>query len=61
LCAINAPEIDFKDTIMLRKFMSSYAKIAPRRRTGACAWHQRKIARAIKRARITGLLPFVVK
>jgi len=60
-CRTNVDEIDFKDTQVLKRFVSSYGKIVPRRRSGVCAWHQRKTARAIKRARIMGLLPFVVK
>ncbi len=59
-CANNQNIIDYKDTNTLRRFVSSYAKIMPRRRSGVCAWHQRKLANAIKRARVTGLMPFVV-
>lgn len=51
-------EIDYKDATLLRRFMSSYAKIAPRRRSGVCAKHQRKLAIAIKQARIMALVPF---
>lgn len=53
--------VDFKDTQTLRRFTSSYMKIVPRRRNGLCALHQRKVARAIKQARIAGLLAFVPK
>jgi len=60
-CVNNASEIDYKDTQTLRRFVSSYGKIAPRKRNGVCAWHQRKLAKAIKNARIMGLMPFVVK
>ena len=59
-CANNQNVIDYKDTATLRRFISSYGKIMPRRRSGVCAWHQRKLATAIKRARVTGLMPFVV-
>lgn len=58
-CVNNHDEIDYKDPQLLRRFLSSYGKIAPRRRSGVCAWHQRKLARAVKRARIAGLVPFV--
>lgn len=51
-------EIDYKDATLLRRFMSSYAKIAPRRRSGVCAKHQRKLALAIKYARLMALVPF---
>jgi len=59
-CVNNQNVIDYKDTPTLRRFVSSYAKIMPRRKSGICAWHQRKLATAIKRARVTGLMPFVV-
>jgi len=52
-------EVDYKDAALLRRFMSSYAKIAPRRRSGVCSKHQRKLANAIKYARIMALVPFV--
>ena len=58
-CANNIAVVDYKDVQVLRRFVSSYMKIAPRRRSGLCALHQRKAARAIKQARIAGLLPFV--
>ena len=60
-CVNNIPEPDYKDTQTLQRFMSHYAKIIPRRRSGLCMKHQRKVARAIKRARIMALLPFVKK
>ncbi|MFA5413217.1 MAG: 30S ribosomal protein S18 [Patescibacteria group bacterium] len=60
-CADNVREIDFKDETVLRKFISSYGKIVPRRRSGVCSKHQRKLALAIKRARIAGILPFTNK
>ena len=60
-CVNNVSEIDYKDTQILRRFVSSYGKIAPRKRSGICIWHQRKLAKAIKNARVMGLMPFVVK
>ncbi len=60
-CANNVKEIDYKDEAVLRKFISSYGKIVPRRRSGVCTKHQRKLALAIKRARILGILPFTNK
>jgi len=54
-------EIDFKDTELLAKFISGLAKIRARKRTGVCASHQRKLAKAIKRARYLGLLPYTTK
>ncbi|HHV80140.1 MAG TPA: 30S ribosomal protein S18 [bacterium] len=50
--------IDYKDIDRLRHFLSDRGKILPKRTTGTCARHQRKLARAIKRARIMALLPF---
>lgn len=52
-------EIDYKDVDLLKKFISERGKILPRRVTGTCAKHQRKLTTAIKRARVMGLLPFV--
>lgn len=60
-CVSNVKDIDYKDEAVLRKFISSYGKIVPRRRNGVCAKHQRKLALAIKRARILGILPFTTK
>ena len=53
--------IDYKHTDLLRRFLSSYGKIVPRKRSGVCAAHQREVASEIKRSRIIGLLPFVLK
>lgn len=52
-------EIDFRDIAVLKKFVSSQAKIIDPMHTGVCAKHQRMLARAIKRARFMGLLPYV--
>jgi len=60
-CAESQEEIDYKDIKSLQKYINSYGKIDARKRTGFCARHQRKIANAIKRARIMALLPFVNK
>ncbi|MEK7512212.1 MAG: 30S ribosomal protein S18 [Patescibacteria group bacterium] len=60
-CVNGLREPDYKDGQLLRKFISSYAKIMPTRRTHFCAKHQRKFAQAIKRARIMAVLPFVNK
>jgi len=43
----------------LRNYTSISGKIRPRKKTGICAFHQRKIAQAIKRARFLALLPYV--
>ncbi len=60
-CQKNIQEIDFKNTELLQRFTSGLAKIRPKKRTGICASHQRKLAKAIKRARFLGLLPFTTK
>jgi len=60
-CSHNISEIDYKDVELLKRFLSSYVKILPRDKTGTCARHQRKLTRAIKRARHVALLPFVSK
>lgn len=60
-CKSNVKHIDYKDTQILRRFISSYSKIVPRKRSGVCSKHQRKLATSIKRARIMALLPFTTK
>ena len=51
--------IDYKDVAKLKKCMTERAKILPRRVTGTCAFHQRELTTAIKRARHIALLPYV--
>jgi small subunit ribosomal protein S18 len=58
-CQKNIKEIDFKETAILEKFTSAAGKIKARKKTGLCSQHQRKLARAIKRARYLALLPYV--
>ena len=57
----NAPKIDNKDVRLLQGFMSERGKIVPSRITAVSAKKQRELAKAIKRARHIGLLPYVVK
>lgn len=57
-CVEKVDKIDYKDTARLRKFTSDRAKILPRRVTGTCAYHQRELTSAIKRARHVALLPY---
>jgi len=61
LCSQNLQDVDYKDTELLKRFISSQAKIIDPRHTGTCAKHQRMLSRAIKRARVMGLLSFVGK
>lgn len=58
-CVAGEKEIDYKDVAKLRKFITEKGKILPRRQTGVCSHHQRKLALAIKRARNMALLPYV--
>ena len=58
-CSQNSKEIDYKNADLLKRYVSSQAKIIDPRHTGVCAKHQRALARAIKLARIMGFLPFV--
>ena len=58
-CADKVSFIDYKDTAILRKFISERGKILPRRVSGTCAKHQRDLNTAIKRARQVALLPYV--
>jgi small subunit ribosomal protein S18 len=50
-------EIDYKDSELLKKFMTERGKITPQRITGTSSKQQRQIKRAIRRARVMGLLP----
>ena len=57
----DAPVIDYKDVRLLQGFMSERGKIVPSRITAVSAKKQRELAKAIKRARHLGLLPYLVK
>jgi small subunit ribosomal protein S18 len=58
-CQRNVRTIDYKSVEILRKYIPDRGKISPRRITGTCAFHQRKLSLAIKRARLMALLPYV--
>lgn len=60
-CADKSQEIDYKDAEKLKRFVSEKGKILPRRVTGTCALHQRKVTEAIKRARTIALLPYTAE
>jgi len=60
-CIHNVKAIDYKNTDIYRRFLSSYGKIVPRRKSGVCSSHQRMLAQSVKRARIMALIPFVVR
>jgi len=57
-CTEKVDYIDYKDAKMLLPFVPERAKILPRRISGVCAMHQRKLQTAIKRARQLALLPY---
>jgi small subunit ribosomal protein S18 len=61
LCKRNINDIDFRETTLLKRYISGLGKIRARTKTGLCATHQRNIAKAIKRARHLGLLSSVSK
>ncbi|NCN25803.1 30S ribosomal protein S18 [Candidatus Falkowbacteria bacterium CG10_big_fil_rev_8_21_14_0_10_37_14] len=53
--------LDYKDVEELQKFTNSYGLILPKRRTGVCSKHQRKLAMGVKRARVMALALFTNK
>lgn len=55
-CQRNIKEVNFKNTEVLKNFISGLGKIRPRKKTNLCAKHQRKFSTAVKRARHLGLL-----
>lgn len=57
-CVDKIDIIDYKDVSRLRRYLTERGKILPRRISGNCAYHQRQLSRAIKRARIMALLPY---
>lgn len=59
LCADKIEAIDYKDAAKIKRYLTEAGKIIPRRITGACAKHQRMIARAVKKAREAGVISYV--
>ena len=57
-CVEKMDHVDYKDTGLLRKFVSERGKIRARRVTGNCVQHQRAVATAVKNAREMALLPY---
>ena len=55
-----APKIDYKDVKLLQRYVSERGKIVPSRITAVSALKQRELARAIKRARFIGIMPYAV-
>ncbi len=59
-CADKNVGIDYKDPQTLKYFITDRGKIIPRRISGNCAKHQRKVSVAVKRSRMIALMPFTV-
>jgi small subunit ribosomal protein S18 len=57
-CVDKVDNVDYKDVTRLRRYITERGKIEPRRKTGTCAKHQRRLTIALKRARHIALLPF---
>lgn len=58
-CKKKIDYIDYKDTSLLTRYMTNWAKLKAGSDTGTCTRHQRSLAEAIKRARFLALLPYV--
>ena len=57
-CVDGVKHIDYKEVDMLRRYVTERGQIRPRRKSGLCAKHQRRVAQAVKRARFMALLPY---
>ncbi|HEX5036514.1 MAG TPA: 30S ribosomal protein S18 [bacterium] len=57
-CSDHQIYLDYKEPKLLLSFVTERGKIIPRRVTGNCAYHQRRVQEAVKRARLLALLPF---
>ena len=60
-CAEKIDAIPYRDVRLLQQFVAERGKIVPRRLTGVCTPHQRRLTRAIKQARNIALLPFAAR
>ena len=60
-CADKIDDINYKDVKLLQGFVPERAKVLPRRISGTCAKHQRKLRVAIMRARVLALLPYAAE
>jgi small subunit ribosomal protein S18 len=61
VCADKIDDINYKDVKLLQPFVPERAKVLPRRISGTCAMHQRKLRTAIMRARVLALLPYTAE
>ena len=58
ICRAKTDIVDYKDTNMLRRYITERGKMEPRRKASTCARHQRAVAQAVKRVRTIALLPY---
>ncbi len=58
-CTNNVKNIDYKDTVTIKKFLDPFARIQKKRHTGICARHQRKLSTAIKQSRFMAFIPYI--
>jgi len=58
-CADKIDDLDYKDTIKLKRYLTERGKIIPRRITGNCSYHQRIVAQAVKKARENALIAYI--
>jgi len=59
VCPLDGQDIDYKNVELLKKYITKFGKIVPRYYSGVTLKNQKKLAKAIKRARIMALIPFV--
>ncbi|MCP4524262.1 MAG: 30S ribosomal protein S18 [Candidatus Gracilibacteria bacterium] len=60
-CPLDGQNIDYKNVELLKKYTTKFGKIVPRYYSGVCLKNQKKLANAIKKARVMALIPFVKK
>jgi small subunit ribosomal protein S18 len=60
-CVDRIDTADYKDAASLRQYITNRGRIKPRRKSGLCAKHQRRLALAVKRARHIALLPYTAE
>ncbi|MEA3337183.1 MAG: 30S ribosomal protein S18 [Chloroflexota bacterium] len=60
-CVDKVQHVDYKQSDALRRYVTERGQIRPRRKSGLCAKHQRRVARAVKRARFMALLPYTAE
>lgn len=60
-CMDKVESLDYLEYLRFQKLLTERGKIVPSRISGNCAKHQRQVAKAIKKARVMGLLPFVAE